>query len=468
MAFDTRLRKAWMLWSVAAALCALARISPAIFSIIPLNIAACAGRGLAAAQGIPGIDASLVDRVAAFLWKTGGEPWLWAAHWIVAWAGWTILLSLLCLAALAVRRWAGSRSLRFGALALMILTLLAAAGTGIHNTLRLSSEQVSKNPGLSYPLALMEMARSRDGQPAFSNPAALTYQLLWAPKTVDAEISLRSSLGLDPGKWRQAARERQWQTVILAGPPAEYQALLDHLAASPDWRLAYVDNQGFLFVKGSGADVPAPVLEEIREPSEIEQAVYLAQLAERFDSLQWNGPSRSFLAQAFELAPQHPDVLSHAASIAARNKRWRDALKYSDMILKDRPADVHARLVRVLALDETGRGGEALDALDELRASLPEDPYILFLHARLCRKANDYARESSSLQQLIRLTELRGESAADYRIYLGQSLAKQGFARQALEQFQAVLDSGRLNAEQAKMVRDAMEAIQARRAKESS
>lgn len=454
-----------MLWSIAAALCALARISPAIFSIVPLDTAASAARGMAAARGIPGVDVSLLDRAAGFLWERGGASWLWAANWIVGWAGWTILLSLLCLAALAVRHWAGSRSLRAGALALMVLTLLATAGSGVHHTMRLSEERVSKNSGLTYPLALMEAAR-KHGRPAFANPAARTGQLLWAPETVDAGSP--QPLALDPGKWRQAARERQWQVVILAGPSPEYQPLLDHLMASPDWRLDHVDNQGFLFVKGQRADVQAPVPEDIHEPSKTEQAVHLAQLAERFDSLRWNAASRSFLAKAFEIAPQHPDVLSHAAAIAARNKRWRDALKYSELVLESRPANVHARLVRILALDETGRGAEALDALDALRASLPEDSYILFLHARLCRKANDYARETDSLQQLVRLAELRGESSIDYRIYLGQSLAKQGFARQALEQFQAVLDSGRLNAEQTRMIRETMEAIQERQVKESS
>lgn len=467
MWFDTRLRRAWLFWSLAAAVSALARVSPLIVSVLPAEAAASAARGLAKMAGIAGVITSFPDQLAALLWKAGGPGAVWAANWLIPWLGWTLLLSLLCLAALTARRWIRGGALRLGVMALMSVTLLAVMASGIHDTVRVLRERVATNIGLSYPLDLLR-APQWESRPAFSNPSGLIFQLLWAPETVDTGTSFsdRAAFCLHPEKWRQAARRNGWRTVLLIGPRAEYQPLLEHLLPSPDWRLAKVGNHGFLFVKEIGEDAPAPAMEEIREPSSPEQAVRLAQLAARFNTLRWHEPSRRFLVRALETAPGHPDVLSYAADIAAENKRWHDALKYSDRILQGRPADVHARLVRVLALEETGRGDEALDALEKLRASLPEDSYILFLHARLCREAHDYRRETESLQQLVRLAELRSQPAAHYQIYLGQSLAKQGFARQALEQFQAAADSGQLSPAQAAEVRETMQAVRSQMPRE--
>ena len=92
----------------------------------------------------------------------------------------------------------------------------------------------------------------------------------------------------------------------------------------------------------------------------------------------------------------------------------------------------------------------------------PNDPYTLFLSARICRSLNDSAGEADSLEKLVAIGEKSAISTANYRIYLGQAYARQSLAEPALQNYRAALKSGQLDAKQAEEVQDAIKSIESK------
>ena len=123
----------------------------------------------------------------------------------------------------------------------------------------------------------------------------------------------------------------------------------------------------------------------------------------------------------------------------------------------------HSKLVQALALLETSEANKAQEFVDEVLLQSPDDPYTLFLSARIRRALNDYAKEAESLEKLVAISEKAGISTANYRIYLGQAYARQSLAEPALENYRAALNSGQLDAKQAEEVQDAISSIESKR-----
>lgn len=464
----SHLRKPWLLWSIGAALCSLAVVFGKFFTVLPIDLALAVAHGLAWSRGVAGASSpSIGERFYAWVWQLGGPGAVTFIGAIMQWIGWTIALSLLALALLLLLGNSRSKLKRALPPILLAITFAGLTTLGILNFISSRQDRMANSLSLAYPVDLIKNTK-RTG-PAFVSASGLDQQLLWDPSRVDLRTSAaqRSALQANPALWRQAARAENWNTVILTGIGSDFRPLLDHLMAAPDWQLAEVSNHGYIFIRGTEADIPPPKIESIKEADATATAIRLAQFAVRFDALHWNSPARTFLAQAMELAPNQPDVLANAATIAASQKRWHDALKLADKTLARSPGSVHARLIRVAALDETGRVGEAVDEAQALSESYPNDSYILFLYAKLCRKVHNYARESATLEKLVKLSEARGEKATDFRIYLGQSLAKQGLGKPAREQLQKALDSGELPPAAAEQVRSSIEAIDSQTPKQS-
>ena len=139
----------------------------------------------------------------------------------------------------------------------------------------------------------------------------------------------------------------------------------------------------------------------------------------------------------------------HAATFAAAHKRWQDAIGYSRRALaRETMGRPTQNLFEALALLETGEAAKAQELVDEVLPQSPDDPYTLFLSARIRRSLNDYAREAESLKARCHWAKA-GISTANYRIYLGQAYARQSLPEPALQNYRAALNSGQLDAKQA-------------------
>ncbi|HRJ70653.1 MAG TPA: tetratricopeptide repeat protein, partial [Terrimicrobiaceae bacterium] len=262
--------------------------------------------------------------------------------------------------------------------------------------------------------------------------------------------------------WRDALRQSGWTAAILSGSVEEYRPLLGHLLTSPDWHLAALTNQGYLFLRTPGTAAPSIHATEFHLGNARDTAVYLAQIAGYYDAAGRPTAARACIEQALQIAPASTAVLSHAATFAVAHKRWQEAIAFADKTLAREPGNPHARLVKALALLETGQAGKALPQVDEVLDRAPEDLYSLFLKARICRTLNDYVTEAETLERVVAVNEKAGMPVTNYRIFLGQAYARQGQAEPALANYRTVLASGELNAEQAEEIREAIATIEAK------
>jgi hypothetical protein len=102
------------------------------------------------------------------------------------------------------------------------------------------------DPRLESPAALARDAAGRSLHKIFVNPEA---RALFPGLPLAPASPQDAAAGQSPSLWRQLDRAQRFDAVLLAGQAGDYLALARHLAESPDFRLARVDNWGLLFVR---------------------------------------------------------------------------------------------------------------------------------------------------------------------------------------------------------------------------
>lgn len=420
-----------------------------------------AARGIAVLKELPGYgDASLFDGIAARLWRSGGAPALSWGETISVLLGWTLAgFAILALAWLG-SRWVAKPRTRAVIFAIASVIVLATTVSPVWRWFTHRGQAVHTTR-LLLPTELADAVKDIPGNSIFANAGTLSQFLLLAPDAV-GKLTPQQAAGLavNPPDWRKAARLAQWNAVVLSGSATEYRPLLEHLITSSDWRLALVTNQGYLFLRNTGTPVKTIDIDNFKLGSDRDTAIYLAQLSERYDAVKRPSDASASLDRALELASDDVTVLSHAASFAAGRKHWQDAITYTGRALAKDPSSVHAKLVRALSLLETGEAAQAQNLCDEVLSKAPNDLYTLFLYARICRELHDYTQEAYTLEKIVKLSERRGLSTLNYRIYLGQAYARQGQPEPALKNYRLVLDSGMLGPEQAQEIRNAISEIE--------
>jgi tetratricopeptide (TPR) repeat protein len=425
---------------------------------------AAAIRGIASLQKLDGFGtASWIDLMAGHLWRSGGASLLAAGQWLVVCAGWMAAAFIVFTVVFALARFPNNpraRGILFGG---AVVLALAISTLPLWEIIARREDRIS-GLKLVLPTELADTVRALDQAKIFANPSALANLLLVAPHFAES-VSMADSVRFsrNPAQWREGLRRTKWNAVLLSGTIGEYRALLDHLMVSPDWHLVSVTNQGFLFLHGSG--LPARSLDATFQcATDLETAIYLAQISGYYDAIRRTPDALACIERALDLAPTNITVLSHAATFAAAHKRWQDAIGYSRRALARDNRSAHAKLVQALALLETDEANKAQELVDEVLPERPDDPYTLFLSARIRRSLNNYVKEAESLEKLVALGQKAGISTANYRIYLGQAYAKQSLAEPALENYRAALNSGQLDTKQAEEVQEAINSIESRRA----
>jgi tetratricopeptide (TPR) repeat protein len=315
------------------------------------------------------------------------------------------------------------------------------------------------DPRLQSPSALAQDAASRGLQKIFVNAEArpLFGKLPLAPASPKDAAAAQSA-----AVWRQLDRAQRFDAVLLAGPAGAFLPLAQHLAESPDFRLVRVDNWGLLFVRGTPVAYAPPGGDAETFSSAAARGIYLSQMALMLDAAGQVAAARERMAAALEAAPEEPSVVTRAAALALARKRFPEAFAQVNRALALAPGDAAALEVKARTLSAAGDKEGAWAAAEELKARAGDDMNALFLHARLANAAHAYQAEADSLERLVTLAEKRGLSATDYRVYLGQSYAKQGLARPAVEQLERALQDPTLPAAQRADITTALEAVRSR------
>ncbi len=327
-----------------------------------------------------------------------------------------------------------------------------------------------ENPALTTPaLALEKLAAKSlyyDG-PARPFLLRLRPDLLTADDKQDGSERVRSFVQAvqDPKLFRQLDRQIRFDTLLLVGNPSEYQLLLDHLLESKDWNLAYLDHTSIVFKRMSEATWNEAMLAPIRARvggSKRDQVKFLAAVATKLVAVRQNTLGKKLADEASQLDPKAPEVWSALAQYHLARGEWNPAVGDADRALEIDEDFIDALAAKSQALFASKHFVEAYRVSDKLLAHMPEDPAILFYHAKICHEAHAFKEEIQCLTKLIAKAEANGRPTSGYRVYLGQAYARDGQGPESLAEYGKALDDPELPSDQRKEVESVVAKIKNR------
>jgi hypothetical protein len=313
---------------------------------------------------------------------------------------------------------------------------------------------------LLAPVELLQAAGSGEGR-VFLNSPALSSARLLDPQLVSRapDAAAIPTLTTSPVRWREAHRESPFTTIILATPLDNSRPLVEMLAASPEWHLVRMNNQGLLYRRETSEPTPLPGKQQFSNKRD--SAIRDAQAAMVMHFLGKNKNARDLMESARRTAPRDPSVLTQAATLSAALNQWPSAKKDAEAALREDSSSIQARYLLALALLETGNIPAASREAETLSTQNSTNPSVLWLAARISRESNDPTAEIAALEKLLALAKKQNEEPTIIHIHLAQAWAKRGFATQALENYKAAL-KGDLPPKQRAELENAMATIQSR------
>lgn len=261
-------------------------------------------------------------------------------------------------------------------------------------------------------------------------------------------------------KFRQLDHARHFDALLLSGDPASFRPLLNHLLETGDWTLRYLDHTSFIFRRGGTPWHEDQLHEFAAKFSGTDRAIVLANGATRL--LLATGRSaaaKSALDEAMALDAKSPEVWNGLALYNIRFANWSGALTAVDHALDLDENSFQARTTKAQILYGLRRYDDALHISRKLIEETPDDPQILFFHARIAHESHAYSLEIEAMQHLIDLAEKAALPVSGYRIYLGQAYAANEQNHEAYLEFQRVAAAPDLSAEQREFVEKALERL---------
>lgn len=296
---------------------------------------------------------------------------------------------------------------------------------------------------------------------AFASLAAQPPRWLRAQDRDAASPRVRAmaQAALDPKLFRQLDRQDRFEVLILAGDPVRYRPLQEHLLRTQDWTLEWVDPWCLLYRRGSAETLTAEKTREIAARQRPEKsgvrAQALAAMAERLVGARRYEDAFALIAQAREVAPGEPAVWTAEGSYRLARGEWPQAVAMADKALSLEKRSAAAKSVKAQGLYFSRRYEEAYQLSRELLQESPEDPVMLFTHAKIAHEVRSLQEEVEVLRKLIGFAEREKRSTSSYRVYLGQALAMRGSGEEALAELDAALADPELPPDQLDFARSA-------------
>ena len=271
---------------------------------------------------------------------------------------------------------------------------------------------------------------------------------------------------LAPPLFRQADRQQRFDALLFLGDPSQYRPLLEHLVETKDWSLSYVDHWGMVFRRAGGsawklADL-APVRARFAGASARDRALFLAQTGMKLVAVREFTAARQVLDEAAQLEARLPDVWNGLAVWHLQRREYAEAFAGADRALALDKDHLPSLATKTLLLYGTRQFSEAYALSSQLIARLPEDPNLLFYHAKIAHEAHAYTAEVETLKKLIARAEDEDRPVSGYQLYLGQAYLSLSDGRGALDAFMNVLNDPDLPQDQRDFARENIARIKKR------
>ena len=329
----------------------------------------------------------------------------------------------------------------------------------------------SGNPLLETPALLLESVQAKA---LYFNVTARGWLLarrpdLLVPEDFDAGSARSRAFAqavLEPNLFRQLDRQYRFDALLFAGDPSQYRTLLDHLTATKDWSLSYVDNWGMVFRRAGGPawkmEDLTPVRARFARAGARDRALFLAQTGMKLVAVQEFAAGRQLLDEAAQLDDQLPEVWNGLAGYHLQRGEYTEAFAKNGRALELDKEHLPALATKTQLLYGTKHFTEAYEISRQLIERLPEDPSRLFYHAKIAHEAHAYQAEVEALEKLIARAETADRPVSGYQIYLGQAYAAMSDGPRAVDAFMRVLDDPELPQEQRDFARASIARIKKR------
>jgi tetratricopeptide (TPR) repeat protein len=351
---------------------------------------------------------------------------------------------------------------------LLGLVVLLAVGAGVIWWLR----PVHRDPLLDTPQLALEALQAKS---LYFNGRAKPWLIARRPDLLvpeDRDENSQRSRGFvqavqNPNLFRQLDRRYHFDALLLVGDPSEYKALLDHLLDRKDWTLQYVDHTSVVFRRGEDGrrwelgDF-AKIQARFAQDSKEEQAEVLAQTGVRLLATHEEQAGKTLLDEALHFDDRQPIVWNGLAAYYLGRAEWREAWASVESALRADHNFLPALATKTQLLYGMKRFSEAYDVSKDLIERVPDDPNILFYHAKVAHEAHAYQGEIAALEKLIAQADANEREVGGYQIYLGQAYAARGDAQKAVDAFMLSLDDPDLPDDQRSYARESIARIKKR------
>lgn len=247
----------------------------------------------------------------------------------------------------------------------------------------------------------------------------------------------------DPQLFRQIDREQRIDEVWLMGEPSSYKPLLDHLLETKDFALSYLDHTSLVFRRSGEAWSETQLKQTMASFHDARERAYAQALAAtKLIAVRQAEPGLKLLEAAQAASAAVPEVWAGWSTYRMSKGLWADALVAAEKALEINPDFIPAVACRAQCYYATKRFAKAWNEAERMLAANPDDPAMLFYHAKLAHEARAFQAEIASLTKLIALAEKAGASVSGYRVYLAQAYAATNDADNAMDQVTlALLDT---------------------------
>ena len=268
----------------------------------------------------------------------------------------------------------------------------------------------------------------------------------------------------NPKLFRQLDRRHRFDTLLLVGDPSQYRPMLDHLSEAKDWTLVWLDHASMVFKREPEREWRRDDLDAIERgfSAKEDRALFLAQSAVKLLAIRRSEDAKACLDKAASLDDRVPDVWNGMAIYRMARGEWTPARTAVDRALALDADFLPAIATKTQILFSTKKFNEAYALSGRLIAAYPDDPALLFYHAKICHQAHAYADEIRALTRLIERADAEARTATGYRLYLAQAYAADGQAQPSIDEFSRVLADQEISPEQRKFAGETLAQIKSR------